>query len=37
MTIYARLRVLLALSVLVIGGSVWLIAGQQHQARRPVA
>jgi diguanylate cyclase (GGDEF)-like protein len=32
MSIYARLRVLLALSVLVIGGSVWLIAGQQRQA-----
>ena len=32
MSIYARLRVLLALSVLVIGGSVWLIAGQQRDA-----
>ena len=32
MTIYARLRVLLALSVLVIGGSVWLFAGQQRDA-----
>jgi diguanylate cyclase (GGDEF)-like protein len=32
MSIYARLRILLALSVLVIGGSVWLIAGQQRDA-----
>ena len=32
MSIYARLRVLLALLVLVIGGSVWLIAGEQRQA-----
>jgi len=32
MSIYARLRFLLALVVLVIGGSVWLIAGQQRQA-----
>jgi len=32
MSIYARLRVVLALSVLVIGGSVWLIAGEQRQA-----
>jgi diguanylate cyclase (GGDEF)-like protein len=32
MSIYARLRVLLALSALVIGGSVWLIAGQQRDA-----
>jgi diguanylate cyclase (GGDEF)-like protein len=32
MSIYPRLRVLLALSVLVIGGSVWLIAGQQRDA-----
>jgi diguanylate cyclase (GGDEF)-like protein len=32
MSIYARLRVLLVLSVLVIGGSVWLIAGQQRDA-----
>jgi diguanylate cyclase (GGDEF)-like protein len=32
MSSYARLRVLLALSVLVIGGSVWLIAGQQRDA-----
>jgi diguanylate cyclase (GGDEF)-like protein len=32
MSIYARLRILLALSVLVIGGSVWLVAGQQRQA-----
>ena len=32
MPIYARLRVLLALSVLVIGGSVWLVAGQQRDA-----
>jgi nitrate/nitrite-specific signal transduction histidine kinase len=32
MSIYARLRVLLALSVLVIGGSVWLVAGQQRDA-----
>jgi hypothetical protein len=31
MSIYARLRVLLALLVLVIGGSVWLIAGAQRQ------
>ena len=31
MSIYARLRVLLALLVLVIGGSVWLIAGEQRQ------
>lgn len=32
MSIYARLRVLLALSILVIGGCVWLIAGQQRDA-----
>ena len=32
MSIYARLRILLAVSVLVIGGSVWLIAGQQREA-----
>ena len=32
MSIYARLRVLLALAVLVIGGSVWLIAGEQREA-----
>jgi diguanylate cyclase (GGDEF)-like protein len=32
MSIYARLRVLLALSVLVIGASVWLIADQQRNA-----
>jgi diguanylate cyclase (GGDEF)-like protein len=32
MSIYARFRVLLALSVLVIGGSVWLIAGEQRDA-----
>jgi CHASE3 domain sensor protein len=32
MSIYARLRILLAVSVLVIGGSVWLIAGQQRDA-----
>ncbi len=32
MSVYARLRVLLALSVLMIGGSVWLIAGQQRDA-----
>jgi diguanylate cyclase (GGDEF)-like protein len=32
MSIYARLRVLLALLVLVIGASVWLIAGEQRQA-----
>jgi diguanylate cyclase (GGDEF)-like protein len=32
MSIYARLRVLLALSVLIIGGSVWMIAGQQRDA-----
>ena len=31
MSIYARLRVLLALLVLVIGVSVWLIAGAQRQ------
>jgi diguanylate cyclase (GGDEF)-like protein len=31
MSIYARLRVLLALLVLVIGGSVWLIAGHQRE------
>ena len=31
MSIYARLRVLLALLVLVIGVSVWLIAGEQRQ------
>jgi CHASE3 domain sensor protein len=31
MSIYARLRVLLALLVLVIGGSVWLIAGEQRE------
>jgi diguanylate cyclase (GGDEF)-like protein len=32
MSIYARLRILLAVSVLVIGGGVWLVAGQQRQA-----
>jgi diguanylate cyclase (GGDEF)-like protein len=32
MSIYARLRVLLALTVLVIGGSVYLIAAQQRAA-----
>jgi diguanylate cyclase (GGDEF)-like protein len=32
MSIYARLRVVLALSVLVMAGSVWLIAGQQREA-----
>ena len=32
MSIYARLRVVLALSVLVIGASVWLIADQQRNA-----
>ena len=32
MSIYARLRVLLALLVLVIGVSVWLIAGEQREA-----
>ncbi|MEA2135343.1 MAG: hypothetical protein QOC68_3252 [Solirubrobacteraceae bacterium] len=32
MSVHARLRVLLALSVLVIGGSVWLVAGQQRDA-----
>ena len=32
MSNYARLRVLLAISVLVIGGSVWLIAGVQREA-----
>ena len=32
MSVYARLRILLAVSVLVIGGSVWLIAGQQRDA-----
>ena len=32
MSVYARLRFLLALVVIVIGGSVWLIAGQQRQA-----
>jgi diguanylate cyclase (GGDEF)-like protein len=32
MSVYARLRILLALSVLVIGGSVWLVAGQQRDA-----
>jgi diguanylate cyclase (GGDEF)-like protein len=32
MSNYARLRILLAVSVLLIGGSVWLIAGQQRQA-----
>jgi diguanylate cyclase (GGDEF)-like protein len=32
MSVYARLRVLLAVSVFVIGGSVWLIAGQQRDA-----
>ncbi len=32
MSVYARLRILLALSVLVMGGSVWLIAGQQRDA-----
>jgi CHASE3 domain sensor protein len=31
MSIYARLRVLLALLVLLIGGSVWLIAGEQRE------
>src|SRR3712207_2106919 len=32
MSIYARLRILLAVSVLVIGCSVWLVAGQQRGA-----
>ena len=32
MSIYARLRLLLALTVLVIGGCVWVIAGQQRDA-----
>jgi methyl-accepting chemotaxis protein len=32
MSVYARIRVLLAVSVLVIGASVWLIAGQQRNA-----
>jgi hypothetical protein len=32
MSIYARVRVLLALPVLVIGGSVRLIAGQRRDA-----
>ena len=32
MSVYARLRILLVLSVLVMGGSVWLIAGQQRDA-----
>ena len=32
MSVFARLRALLALSVLVIGGSVWLFAGQQRDA-----
>ena len=32
MSIYTRLRFLLALVVIAIGGSVWLIAGQQRQA-----
>ena len=32
MSNYARLRVLLAMSVLMIGGSVWLIAGVQRKA-----
>ena len=31
MSIYARLRALLVLLVLVIGVSVWLIAGEQRQ------
>ena len=32
MSIYARLRIALAVAVLVIGGSVWLLAGQQREA-----
>jgi diguanylate cyclase (GGDEF)-like protein len=32
MSIYARLRILLAASVLIVGASVWLIAGQQRQS-----
>ena len=32
MSIHARLRLLLALSILVVGGSVWLVAGQQREA-----
>ena len=32
MSTYARRRILLALAVLVIGGSVWLIVGQQRSA-----
>jgi CHASE3 domain sensor protein len=32
MSVYARLRAMLALSVLVIAGSVWLVAGQQRDA-----
>ena len=32
MSTYARRRILLAFAVLVIGGSVWLIAGQQRSA-----
>jgi CHASE3 domain sensor protein len=31
-SVYARLRILISLSVLVIGASVWLIAGQQRGA-----
>ena len=32
MSIYARLRLLLALTILVVGGSVWVIAGEQRDA-----
>lgn len=28
MSVYARLRIFLALSVVVVGGCVWLVAGQ---------
>ena len=32
MSVYARLRVFLALSVLVVGSCVWLVAGQQRES-----
>ena len=32
MSIYARLRLLLALTIITVGGSVWIITGQQRDA-----
>jgi diguanylate cyclase (GGDEF)-like protein len=32
MSIYPRLRLLLALTIIVVGGSVWIIAGKQREA-----